>query len=256
MMITKFRRLVTRSAALCTTIFALATGVVAGEAKVAVAANFAEPARELSAAFEAATGHTLKLSFGATGQFFAQITQGAPFDVFLAADTATPAKAAMEGHAVSGSAFTYAMGRLALMSRSLDVSDGPAVLKAGAFAKLAIANPATAPYGTAAMETLVALGLTAALTPKIVQGTNIAQTLQFVETGNAEVGFVALSQVARTSAAFRWIVPAALHKPIAQGAVLLKSGAANPAATAFLDYLKSPAARATIEKFGYSVPDR
>jgi molybdate transport system substrate-binding protein len=255
-MITRFWRRAVHAMAVCTTVFALAPAVAAGEAKVAVAANFAEPARELAAAFEAATGHTLQLIFGATGQFYAQITNGAPFDVFLAADTVTPAKVITENHAVPGTAFTYAVGRLVLISQTLDISDGPAALKRAAFAKLAMANPATAPYGAAAVETLAALGLSDALQPKIVQGTNIAQTLQFVETANAEVGFVALSQVARSSVGFRWTVPETLHKPINQSAVLLQSGASNPAALAFLEYLDTPAARATIEKFGYSVPSR
>jgi molybdate transport system substrate-binding protein len=253
-MITKLWQRAVRSAALYAAALGLATAGTAGEAKVAVAANFAEPARELSTAFEAATGHTLQLIFGATGQFYAQISHGAPFDVLLAADTATPAKAVAGGYAMPDTAFTYAVGRLVLISQTVDVTDGPAVLQRAAFGKLAIANPATAPYGAAAMQTLAALGVSGALEPKIVQGTNIIQTLQFVETGNAECGFVALSQVARTSAGFRWIVPEALHNPITQGAVLLKSGAANPAAMAFLDYLKSSAARVMIEKFGYNVP--
>lgn len=221
------------------------------EAKVAVAANFTEPVKEIAAAFEKATGNKLVLSFGATGQFYAQITQGAPFEILISADKATPAKAISEGHAVAGTSFTYAVGKLVLYSKSLDLANGDAVLKEGKFAKLAIANPATAPYGAAAVETLKALGLNDALAPKIVQGNNIAQTFQFVDTANAEVGFVALSQVIFAKEGSRWLVPANLYAPIDQDAVLLKTGADNDAAKAFLSFLKGPEARAVIEKFGY-----
>jgi molybdate transport system substrate-binding protein len=225
------------------------------EVRLAIAANFTEPARELAGLFEKASGHTLRLNFGATGQFYAQISQGAPFEVLLAADTATPAKAIVEGYGVAETAFVYATGRLVLYSSTLKFSDGGEALRRSDFAKLAIANPATAPYGVAAVETLRSLGLADAVRPKLVQGTNIAQTLQFIETGNAELGFVALSQVARSQAASRWVVPASLHQPIAQAAVLLKAGAANEAARAFLRYLKTPEARAVIEKFGYNAPE-
>lgn len=225
----------------------------AKEAKVAVAANFTEPVREIALAFEKATGHKLVLSFGATGQFYAQITQGAPFDILISADRATPAKAIAEGHAVAGTAFTYAVGKLVLYSKSLDVASGESVLKAGAFDKIAIANPATAPYGAAGLETLKALGVGDALQAKVVNGNNIAQTFQFVETGNAEVGFVALSQVIFLKEGSRWLVPQTLYAPIAQDAVLLKAGAGNDAAKAFLAFLKGAEARAVIEKFGYGI---
>ena len=223
------------------------------EIKVAVAANFTEPIKEIGAAFEKATGNKLVLSFGATGQFYAQIAQGAPFDVLVSADQATPAKAISEGHAVAGSVFTYAVGKLVLYSKTLDVSLGDQSLKDGKFSKIAIANPATAPYGAAAVETLTALGLLEVLRPKFVQGNNIAQTFQFVDTGNAEVGFVALSQVIFTKAGSRWLVPSTLHAPIAQDAVLLKAGAGNAGAKALLDFLRGPDARAIIETYGYGV---
>jgi molybdate transport system substrate-binding protein len=218
---------------------------------VAVAANFTAVAEELATLFKKETGHDAVLSFGATGQLYTQITQGAPFGVFLAADDVRPAQAVSEGHGVEGSVFTYAIGQLALYSTSLDLADGEAVLRAGAYEKLAIADPAAAPYGAAAIEALTALDLLAAVEPKFVTGANISQTLQFVDTGNAELGFVAASQVAGRDGA--WIVPAELHEPIRQDAVLLKSAAANPAATAFIDFLKSDAAIARIEAAGYSV---
>ena len=218
---------------------------------VAVAANFTAVAEELAALFKAETGHDAVLSFGATGQLYAQITQGAPFGVFLSADDVRPTQAVAEGHGVDGSVFTYAIGQLALFSTSLDLADGEAVLRAGAYEKLAIADPAAAPYGAAAIEALTALDLLAATEPKFVTGANITQTLQFVDTGNAELGFVALSQVAGRDRV--WIVPAELHAPIRQDAVLLKSAADNPAATAFIDFLKSAAARERIAAAGYSV---
>ncbi len=221
------------------------------EAKIAVAANFIAPAKEIGAAFEKASGHKLRLSFGATGQFYAQITQGAPFEVFVAADKATPAKAVKEGHAVAGTEFTYSVGKLVLYSKSRDLVQGAVTLKDAKFAKIAIANPATAPYGAAAVEVMKELGVHEVLAPKIVQGNNIAQTFQFVDTGNAEVGFVALSQIALVEGGSRWIVPPGMHAAIAQDAVLLKTGANNEAAIAFLAFLKGAEARTVIEKFGY-----
>ncbi len=218
---------------------------------VAVAANFTAVAEELAEKFEAESRHEVVLSFGATGQLYTQITQAAPFDVFLAADTARPEKAIGEGFGVEGSFFVYAEGRLALYGPGRDLSDGEAALRE-AFDKLAIADPAAAPYGAAAVETLTALGLFATLEPKLVQGENISQTLQFVESGNAELGFVAASQV--LGKADQWLVPAELHEPIAQGAVLLKEGENNPAAAAFVGFLKSDDAVAVIEAAGYSVP--
>lgn len=218
---------------------------------IAVAANFTAVAEELAGLFAAETGHRAELSFGATGQLYAQISQAAPFGVFLAADTARAERAIAEGLGVEGSFFVYAEGRLALYGPGLDVADGEAALRAD-FDKLAIADPAAAPYGQAAVETLTALGLFATLEPKLVQGENISQTLQFVETGNAELGFVAASQV--LGKGDQWLVPEDLHVPIAQGAVLLREGEDNPAALTFMDFLRSDAAVAVIEASGYSVP--
>ncbi|WP_210246794.1 molybdate ABC transporter substrate-binding protein [Devosia ginsengisoli] len=229
----------------------LSTAAHAESVSVAVAANFTKVAEELAPLFKVETGHDVSYSFGATGQLYTQITQGAPFEVFLAADDVRPTLAVTEGFGVEGSVFTYAVGALALYGASIDVTDGKAVLEAGAFDKLAIADPATAPYGQAATETIAALGLTEAITPKLVTGENISQTLQFVESGNAELGFVAASQVVGKSGV--WIVPSDLFEPIRQDAVLLKTGEANPAATAFVDFLKSEQAIAVIEAAGYVV---
>ena len=169
----------------------------AGETNVAVAANFTDAANEIAAVFKEKTGHEAVLSFGSTGQFYTQITQDAPFEVFLAADDERPRKAVEEGFAVPGSQFTYAIGTLVLWSQDPDLVQGEQTLKNGDFTKIAIANPEAAPYGAAAVQTMKALGVYDQLEPKIVQGNNISQTFQFVETGNAELGFVALAQVAR-----------------------------------------------------------
>jgi molybdate transport system substrate-binding protein len=226
---------------------------LAGEAKVAVAANFTDAAKEIGALFEKATGNKAIFSFGSTGQLYTQITQDAPFEVFLAADQKRPAKAVEDGYAVPGTVFTYATGKVVLFSKSKDLVQGEDTLKQGKFEKIAIANPKTAPYGAAAVEVMKALGVYDALAAKIVQGNNIAQTYQFVDTGNAEVGFVALSQVVTKEDGSRWIVPDKLYKTIAQDAVLLKRGADNKTAKAFLTFLKGPEARAVKEKYGYGV---
>jgi molybdate transport system substrate-binding protein len=227
----------------------------AAEAKVAVAANFAAPMAHIAEAFQAASGHTLKLSTGATGKFHAQIVAGAPFDVLLAADAATPARLVASGHAVAGSRFTYAVGRLVLWSAEPGrVDDQGMVLARGSFAHLAIANPRTAPYGAAAMQVLRARGLAEALASRLVIGESIAQAYQFVATGSAELGFVAASQVSTPERAGRgsfWRVPPGLHDEIRQDAVLLRVGAGNAAALALLDYLKGDAARATLRAYGY-----
>jgi molybdate transport system substrate-binding protein len=231
----------------------LAAQAEAGVAHVAVAANFTEPAKEIAALFNQKTGHEAVLIFGASGAFFTQITHGAPFEVFLSADEERPKAAVDQGFAVPDSRFTYAIGKLVLWSRVVDVTNGEAALKAANFSKLSIANPVAAPYGTAAVETMKALGVYDALKPKIVQGNSIAQAFQFVDTRNAELGFVALSQLHGVSAGTRWEVPPNLYAPIRQDAVLLKTGADSEASKAFLAFLKGPEARAIIEQFGYSL---
>ena len=226
----------------------------AGQTHVAVAANFTEPAKEIAALFKEKTGHEVVLIFGASGAFYTQITHGAPFEVFLSADTERPKAAIDGGFAVPDSLFTYAIGKLVLWSRVVDVTNGEAALKAGNFSKLSIANPVAAPYGTAAVETMKALGVYDALKPKIVQGNSIAQAFQFIDTRNAEVGFVALSQLHGVTEGTRWEVPENLHAPIRQDAVLLKTGSNSEASKAFLAFLKGPEATAIIAQFGY-VPE-
>lgn len=227
----------------------------AAEVAVAVAANFAVPLERIGAAFTAATGHTLKVSPGATGKFYSQIVAGAPFEVLIAADDETPKKLIAEGYAVAGSNFTYAIGKLVLWSaRPGFVDDQGAVLASGGFAHLAMANPKVAPYGAAGLEVLKARGLTDAVGPKLVTAESIAQAFQFVSTGNAELGFVALSQVAvpgKPATGSYWLVPAHLYGEIRQDAVLLKAGEKNPAATALLAFLKGAPARDLIKSFGY-----
>lgn len=223
----------------------------AGETNVAVAANFTDAANEIAKVFKEKTGHEAILSFGSTGQLFTQITQEAPFEVFLAADDERPRKAIEEGFAVPGSQFTYAIGTLVLWSRDPELVNGQGTLKNADFGKIAIANPEAAPYGAAAVQTMKELGVYDQLEPKIVQGNNINQTLQFVKTGNAEVGFIALAQVARSDEGSRWIVPEDLHDPIRQDAVLLRHGADSDAARAFIEFLRGPEAMPIIAKFGY-----
>ncbi|EJL38230.1 molybdenum ABC transporter, periplasmic molybdate-binding protein [Caulobacter sp. AP07] len=231
-----------------------AASAVAAETKVAVAANFTEPAKEIAARFEAATGHKVVLSFGSSGQFYTQIANGAPYEVFLSADSERPAKAEADGLAVAGTRFTYATGRLVLFSKTPGLVDAKgAVLRTGKFEKLAIADPKAAPYGQAAVETLTRLKLYDTLKPKVVTGASITQTYQYVQTGAAELGFVALSQVANETGGSRWLVPAADHTPIDQQAVLLKTGADSVAAKAFLQFLKGKDAKAIIKRYGYEV---
>jgi molybdate transport system substrate-binding protein len=223
----------------------------AAETHVAVPANFSEPAKEIAQLFEKQTGHKAVLSFGSTGQFYAQITHGAPFQVFLSADQAAPKKLVDEGRGIESSQFTYAVGRLVLFSTHAHLVVGERTLHDARFDKLAIANPTTAPYGAAAVEAMKSLGVYNALAPKIVQGNNIAQAFQFVDTGNAELGFVALSQVVSRQSGSRWIVAAHLYSPIRQDAVLLQGAANSDASRAFLEFLKGPEAVAVVERWGY-----
>lgn len=225
---------------------------MAAEVRVAVASNFTAVMKQIAAGFEAATGHGLVISYGSTGKIYAQIVNGAPFEAFLAADQARPQRLVEEGRA--SDRFTYAVGRLVLWSPNPDRVDAEAaVLRTGDFRRLAIANPVTAPYGAAALQVLERLGLVQALEPRLVRGDNIAQAYQFVATRNAELGFVALAQVALEPGGSRWPVPLELYDPIRQDAVLLEKGRDNPAARAFLDYLAGPEARAVIARFGYGV---
>lgn len=241
----------------CLIIAFLSTTVAAEEMNVAVASNFAAPMREIVALFEAETGHEVQLSFGSSGRFFAQISNGAPFVAFFSADQDKPLALEEAGLIVAGSRFTYAQGSLALWSRdaSVEVQEGE-VLREGNFSKLALANPALAPYGRAAVEVLAALGLEESTKPKLVRGENIAQAYQFVYTRNAQVGFVALSQIidpetGGVSDGAAWIVPDALYDPIRQDAVLLP-GAGSTAAAELLAFMRSPAAKNIIRAYGYS----
>jgi len=225
----------------------------AGEVKVAAAANFTQAAKDIGVLFEGRTGHKVIFSFGSTGQHYSQIAKGAPFEVFLAADQERPQKAGAMGLALAETRFTYATGRIALYSKNTRLVEGSRTLSLETFRKIAIANPATAPYGAAAVAAMRALGVYDTLKGRIVQGNNIAQTHQFVETGNAELGFVALAQISEHENGSRWVVPENLHPAIAQDAVLLTAGKDNPAARAFLLFLGGPEANQVKEKFGYGV---
>lgn len=231
--------------------------ILAAEVNVAVAANFTTPMKIIAQDFERDTGHKATLSFGATGQFYAQIRNGAPFAILLAADDKTPLKLEKEGLGVTGSRFTYATGKLVLWSKKPGFVDAQGeMLRSGQFDKIAIANPKLAPYGAAAMETLDKLGLRERVTPKIVEGSNIAQTFQFVTSKNAALGFVALSQVVENGTikeGSAWIIPDSMHAPIKQDAVLLNAGKDNPAAAALLKYLQGDKAKAVIRSYGYEI---
>ena len=249
-MLPRLHRLLALTAALAFTTLARADVV-----QVAVAANFTAPARALAEVFARTTGHEARLSFGATGAFYTQIKNGAPFDVLLAADDERPARLEKEGDTVAGSRFTYATGQLVLWSAKPGlVDDEGAVLKHGQFGKIAIANPKNAPYGAAAVEAMNKLGLAAALQPKLVTGESIGQTYNFIATGNAELGFVALAQVldgGKLKSDSMWVVPAQYHTPIIQDAVILKRAASNPAAKAWMELLKTPQSKALIRSYGY-----
>jgi len=236
---------------------AIASPAIAAEVQVAVAANFTAPVQAIAAEFEKDTGNKVVTSFGATGQFYAQIKNGAPFEVFLAADDSTPAKLEAEKAVVPGSRFTYATGKLALWSAKEGyVDDKGEVLKKNEYAHLSIANPKTAPYGLAATQVLAKLGLTQTVASKLVEGQNISQAYQFVASGNAELGFVALSQIykdGKISGGSAWVVPDNMHEPIKQDAVILDKGKDNPVARQFVDYLKGPKAAAVIKAYGYAL---
>jgi molybdate transport system substrate-binding protein len=229
----------------------------ADQVQVAVAANFTAPMQAIASAFEKDTGHSVTAAYGSTGQFYAQISNDAPFEVLLAADETTPAKLEKEGLGVAGSHFTYAIGTLVLWSAKEAYIDAKGdKLQQGDYQHLSIANPKVAPYGLAATQVLEKLGLTAKVQDKLVEGQNITQALQFISTGNAELGFVALSQVykdGKITSGSAWIVPQDLYDPIRQDALILKKGANNPAAKALLEYLKGPKATAIITSYGYQI---
>ncbi len=228
----------------------------AEEVKIAVAANFISANREIVSLFERSTGHTARVSYGSTGKLYSQIEHGAPFELFLAADTARPAKAQEAGLAVPGTGFVYAKGRIVLWSLKPGLfTDGKRYLEEGAFERLALANPKTAPYGLAAQQVMQRLGVGEKLSPKLVRGESIAQTFQFVATGNAQAGFVALAQIRdwKGEAGTLWQIPPDHYAPIDQMAVLLKRGENNPAAKAYLEFLGSDAAREVITRYGYGV---
>ncbi len=228
---------------------------MAAEINIAVATNFAAPVKVIIANFERQTDHRVWLTLGSSGRFYAQITQGAPFDIFLSADQVKPKALEVRGFALPHSRFTYATGRLVLWSAKAGLVTGNEdILKQNNFNKLAMANPRLAPYGAAAREVMQALGLYDALSPKLVQGENIAQTYQFVATENADLGFVSLSQIisdAKTPTGSLWIIPDHLHKAIHQDAIILKSAENNPAARDFVRYLQSESVRKIIRDFGY-----
>ncbi|NMG33737.1 molybdate ABC transporter substrate-binding protein [Azoarcus sp. TTM-91] len=235
----------------------IACAAHAAEVQIAVAANFTAPIKEIAAEFEKDTGHKVVASFGPTGGFYTQIKNGAPFEVFFAADDTTPEKLEKEGDTVAGSRWTYAVGKLVLWSATPGyVDDKGEVLKKNEFKHLSIGNPKTAPYGLAGIQAMEKLGLAEAIKPKLVEGSNITQAYQFVATGNAELGFVALSQVykdGKITGGSAWIVPANLYEPIKQDAVILSKGKDNPAAKALADYLKGPKAIAVIKAYGYDL---
>ncbi len=229
----------------------------AEEVTVAVAANFSAPAQKIATAFAAATGHKATVVVGSTGKLYAQIKNGAPFQVLLSADDETPTRLGKEGAGVAASQFTYATGRLVLWSRQAGVVDDKGeVLRGGQFAHLALADPKLAPYGAAAVDVMAKLRLTASLQPKLVQGESIGQAYQFVFSGNAALGFVALSQVmveGKIAQGSAWVVPANLHSPLRQDAIVLNAGKDSAAVAAFMAFLRSDAAKAVIRSFGYEV---
>ena len=229
----------------------------ADEVQVAVAANFAAPMKDIAARFEQDTGHKVLTTVGSTGKFYAQIRNGAPFDILLAADDETPAKLEKEGAAVPNTRFTYAIGKLVLWSAQPGLVDDKAdVLKKGRFEHLSIANPKLAPYGAAAVEAMQKLNMYSALEPKFVVGESIAQAQQFVVSGAAQLGFVAMSQVyegGKLKSGSAWVVPATLYSPIRQDAVALEKGKGKAVVDAFLKYLKGDKAKAVIRSYGYEL---
>lgn len=243
---------------LLATLWACCVQAQAENVSVAVAANFNAPMQKIAQAFEQDTGHKVQMAFGATGNFYAQIKNGAPYQVLLAADDKTPLKLEQEGQTVAGARFTYAIGKLVLWSKQPGLVDAKgSVLATQNYQRLAIANPKLAPYGAAALETLSHMGLLQALQSKWVQGENIAQTYQFVASENAQLGFVAMSQVmvdGKISQGSAWVVPSAFYTPIRQDAVLLHKAKDDAAAKALLQYLRSDKAKDVMRSYGYGLP--
>lgn len=240
--------------------FLVSSTVRAGEVRVAVASNFLNPLKVIAQQYEKRTGHEVRIITGSTGKLYAQIVHGAPFDLFLAADSKRPHLLEKSGKAMMGSRFTYALGRLALWSEKPDVisEDGVSTLRKMNFKRLAMANPKTAPYGLAASQTLKKLKLWEKLEARAVRGENIGQTFQFVLSGNVGLGFVALSQVLdpkNKSKGRYWKVPSDFHDPLNQDAILLERGDGNPAAIEFFEFLKSDTARKVILSYGYDQPE-
>ena len=256
MRIKQFMRLLTLSLCAVLSLTAQAETVL-----VAVASDFTKPMTEIAAAFEKTTGHHVNLAFGSSGKAFAQIQSGAPYEIYLSASEKYPIELEKSGHAVANSGFVYAIGKLVLWSATPGyVDDQGKILKAANFKHLALADPAHAPYGVVAEEVMKNLGMLEKLRPLFVMGENIAQTFQFVSTGNAELGFVGLAQVidantGKIGSGSGWIIPGNLHSPFRQSAVLLKKGIENPAAPALMAYLKSSPALAIIGKYGFGLPD-
>lgn len=228
----------------------------AEEVQVAVAANFSGAMKALAQVFEQESGHQARIITGATGKFYAQIKNGAPFQVLLAADTQTPLLLEQEGFAVPGSRFTYAVGRLVLWSKQRDLVDAQGdVLRSARFKRLAIADPRLAPYGAAAVQVLERMGLFVQVKDRLVQGDSVVQAYQFVASGNAELGLLARAQLivdGKPVAGSSWLVPEYMHSPLRQDAVLLKLGQSNPAALSFVQFLQSPRARAMVREHGYT----
>ena len=237
--------------------FSLAgTPALAEQVLVAVAANFVPPFREVAMEFEKATGHTVQVAAGSSGNFYSQIKNGAPFDVFFSADNERPKLLENEGLGIKGSRFTYAIGRLVLWSPDPNMVKGEDTLRSEKFKHLAMANPKTAPYGVAAMQTMQKLGIWDSVQPRIVLGENIGQTMGFIESGNAELGFLALSQVMDPKIkgmGGRWDVPVNLHEPIQQDVLLLAKGKDNPAAKALMEFMREAQATAIIKRYGYEL---
>ena len=234
----------------------LASQAHADEVSIAVAANFTAPMQKIAAEFEKDTGHKINAAFGSTGKFYAQIKNGAPFEVLLTADDETPTRLVAENAAVAGTQFTYAIGKLVLWSAKPAVVDAAGeVLKKGDFEHIALADPKLAPYGAAAIEAMKALGVYDALAPKVVTAENITQSYQFISTGNAQLGFVALSQVLKDGKieGSSWLVPAKLYQQIRQDAVILENGRGKAAAEALMKFLKGDKAKAIIKSYGYEL---